>query len=189
MPRGSNWAPYKVHSKPWLPWFLSWPLSTFDSHGLTSGHQTYGLCLSLCCRIGISFSFPFTHAVVAFLAPWQVDLLMKTWYCWSLCSRRRQKMLLFSSWLHWRKRITVRRHARTRVHLGRETQQVSASTDGDICPSWAPWDRCLSVTHLGRFSEGQMGVVTPLHGCLSPRHNAFKLWLRTTVCFSFEMIS
>lgn len=45
-----------------------------------------------------------------------------------------------------RKRITVQRHARSRVHLGENSAGLCIYRR-DICPSGHLGDRCLSVTH------------------------------------------
>lgn len=148
--------------KPWLPWFLSWPLSTFDSHGLTPGHQTYGLLLLSPVLVRITFHSPFPSpvAVVAFLPNrlicflWRHMILLK-----SLVLQEKTKDAPFFLMVALKENASLSEDTTIQSSLRRETQQVSASTDGiSVHPGTLEIDACLSH-NLGGSLEGQMGVV------------------------------
>ena len=137
-----------------------------DSHGLTSGHQTYRLFFFKPCvgKNYVSFSLsPSPCAVVAFLAPWQVDLLfMKTHDAAEVFGTPGEewRCSFFSSWLHWKKTHRCPKTRTIQSSFWRETQQVSASTDWiSVHPGTLEIDACLSPRHLEVLWKVRWGVV------------------------------
>lgn len=149
--------------KPWLPSFLSYPLGTSNSLGLTSGHLTYRLLFLSHVLVRIIFlHFPFTLCccLPGSLTGW-FAFYEDTWCCWSLCTLGEEwRCSFFPSWLHWKKTHCGPKTRTIQSSFRRETQQVSASTDCIAAHlGTLVIDACLSHRHLEVLWKVRWGVV------------------------------
>ena len=151
--------------KPWLPSFLSCPLGTSDSLGLTSGRQTYRLLFLSPVLVRITFLSPFSLHPVLLLPSWLLDRLVC--FLWghmmllkSFCTLGEEwRCSFFPSWLHWKTHCSPQT-CTIQSSFRRETQQVSASTDWVAAhPGTLVIDACLSHRHLEVLWKVRWGVV------------------------------